>query len=247
MKTKKTKILILIPLWKRPEVFQICAQNLDFFIQHPKLRMAWDVTVLCIISPEDPDITALNNYCTWYNFKTCYYRNYPTGEKINAGINFALDKEIPFDYLMNFGSDDLIHANIVDLYKPLIQKDIKFFGINNLYFHELNTKKTFHFHTYNDLKSIGAGRFIHRSMLEQFRLKKVELYTWDICMGMDSNSAYNILKYLAVTDVVVDAGKFPYIVDIKTNTNINHITAIESRAELINYVDNDYLKTYFFI
>lgn len=246
------KILILIPCWKRPDITQIVFENLSMF----KNSAEWDVKVLTILSPGDPFLSEIENQVQEFGFDICYFKNLPVGNKLNAGINFAL-KKFDFDYLMNFGSDDLIHPQIVKLYENHIKEKVKFFGINNLYFYDLRSSKLtqdpvertrcFFYHTYNDCKSIGAGRMIHRAVLEDMIKVHYDVYSFDCSQGMDGNSAGRIKFALEIEDTVIDAFYFPYIVDIKTDTNINHILNIDTihRKSQIIYVKNSFLQYFY--
>ena len=132
---------------------------------------------------------------------------------------------------MNFGSDDLIHPHIEVLYDPYLKQNCKLFGINTLYFIELSSKKTIFFDTYATHGSIGAGRMIHRSIIEQFDRDMYPIYEPGLDCGLDTSSAMTIKRVMQIPDVIVDSGKFPYIVDLKTTTNINQFFELESRRE----------------
>ncbi len=234
------KILILIPLWKRPEVVELCFKNIGWF----RIMTSWSIEILAIISPEDPNIMELEELCWAYNIEKCYFPNQPLGEKHNAGINYALQK-FDFDYLMNFGSDDLIHPSISDLYQPYFNEKTPIFGINSLFFYDLDTKKTFFFKTYTEDYAIGAGRMISRALLDKMKFRGIEMYENSIMRSCDGNSANRILSWTGVKNTVINCGKFPYIVDVKTATNINHIIQIESHKSQIEYFPDDHLSQYY--
>lgn len=234
------KILILIPCWKRPEVVNIVFNNLSIF----KMSVKWEIQVLAILCPNDPCLKELEELCDKYEVYKCYFKNQPIGMKLNAGINFAMEY-FDFDYLMNFGSDDLIHPRIARLYGAAFKDLTPVFGINSLFFYDLQTKKTFYFKTYTDQYAVGAGRMIHKSVLLKLQIKSITLYDNSIERSCDGNSSLRLKQWLGVENRVIHSGKFPYIVDIKTNTNINHITQIESHKTQIEYFPNDYLDKYF--
>lgn len=231
-------ILILIPLWKRPEIVKAVFKNLWRF----KKEVSWTVEVLAIISPEDPSARHLEALCNDFNVEKCWFKNDPLGRKLNAGINYAL-KKFDFDYLMNFGSDDLIHPKIEQLYELYIKNEIKLFGIDSLYFTDL--KKTFYFKCYTDNFAVGAARMIHKSIFEKLKVKGTGLYSDHINRGCDGDSSVRIKTFFNISDVVIKAGEFPYLVDIKTNTNINHFISIESHQSQIKYFPNTYLKQFY--
>ena len=226
------KILSVIPLWKRPEVWEIAARNLRRF----QYAVSWNFDVLTIISPEDPEIKALERVTKRNRFDCCYYPNYPVGRKLNAGINYAMERYY-FDYLMNFGSDDLIHPDIEPLYRPFFDEKVPIFGVDSLYFYELSTGKTMFFKCYDDNLAVGAGRMISRDVLEILETKDVPLYTDDLNRSLDSDSARNIEVWAGIQNKIIKVSDFPYIIDIKTLTNINHISMIEHRTTQITYKD----------
>ena len=234
------KILILIPLWKRPEIWRIVCRNLLAF----RKSVNWDIQILTVISPEDPDMKQLKRDCRVTGVDICYYSNHPVGRKMNAGVNYALH-HYEFDYLMNFGSDDLIHPAIEKLYQPYFNCGCKFFGIDSLYFHNYYSKETFCFKLYTDGLACGAGRMIHRTILERMYALDVPLY--DNCQerSCDSKSSDRIRQYARITDTIVPSGEFPYIVDIKTNTNINHISFIELHQTQITKTESNFLELHY--
>lgn len=234
------KVLILLPIYKRPEVLRICLDNMKWFIS----SVSWEVQVVCLLSPEDAHLKENQKIVRRHGFKDIYFRNKPVGEKMNAGINYIM-QHYTFDYLMNFGSDDLIHPNIEQLYQPNIDKKAKMFGINKLYFHELETGKTIFFYNYNYVGSIGAGRMIAYSIVKEFYDQVYPLYEPAINCGLDTSSAMSIKRMGDYIDLVVEAGEFPYIVDIKTNTNINLMMHIETRAASITQVDSKFIHKFY--
>ena len=234
------KIAVVIPCWKRPEVLELCLKNLAWFSNQVQ---TWEITPLLVLSPEDPDLKSIEKIAKRYGIKAVYYPNLPISAKLNAGIHYAL-KHYDFDYMMNFGSDDLIHPRIEALFAPHFKAKTLFFGVNNLWFYDLTDKTAWHFRTYNDIKAIGAGRMIHRSILESFiNHRRYPVYPNDIDHGMDTASSNNIWQYLKIKDVVIDSGDFPYIVDVKTNTNINHMIYIKSHQDRLKQMSASELRT----
>jgi glycosyltransferase involved in cell wall biosynthesis len=235
------KVLILIPVYKRPEVFAICAKSLLWFKTKVK---SWQIEVVCVLSPEDKYLKENEKTAKKYGFKAVYYKNLPVSDKMNAALEY-IATHLEFDYLMNFGSDDLIHPDIEMLYEPYLKQKCRLFGVNTLYFTELCSKKTIHFDTYATHGSIGAGRMIHCSILEHFHRDQYPMYEPGLDCGLDTSSAMTIKRVLQIPDVVIESGKYPYIVDIKTTTNINQFFEIESRKECITESNYQYLKQFY--
>jgi hypothetical protein len=202
------------------------------------------IKVVCILSPEDPHVDELFHTCLVYDFDTIYHTNTPVAAKLNAGISHCM-KHYQFDYLMNFGSDDLIHPDIFRLYNDLIKIRKPFFGINNLYFLQFPSGRAVHYFQYNSRKSIGAGRMIHRDVISSMLKRNQPLYDMEISRGMDSSSERRISCLAKVRDHTVDAGKFPYVVDIKTEDNINCFCSIVTDTRHITYVDPFYVQKHY--
>jgi hypothetical protein len=228
----KPTVVILIPVWKRFELFEFVLGNLLYLIEAEKERTI--IKIAIVASEEDSEYKRYkeisNPYTTVFT-----YKNLPVGEKVNAGIDFVMDN-YRFDYLMNFGSDDLIHPNLMDIYEPYMRHRIKFFGIDNLYFINSQQHKAYLYHRKGTLKSVGAGRMIHYSVLEYFKQKNLDLYEPEKGAGLDGSSAKNILKHLKEIDLVIPVGSFPYIVDIKSEVNINSSFLLENHKLKIQYV-----------
>lgn len=234
------KILTLIPVFKRPEVLKICLDGLKSFAK----SVTWDFEAVFVLSPDDPDFKTNQKMVKKYGYKAVYFPNLPVANKMNAGIFWAV-KNLKFDYLMNLGSDDLVHLEIETLYRPYFEKNHRFFGINSLYFYELKTQKTMFFHTYNTNGSIGAGRMIHYSILKSFYDQAYPIYEPGVNAGLDGSSAMSIKRVMNEIDVIIDSGTFPYVVDIKTNTNINHMIHLETRKQNIVYCNSDFLQKFY--
>lgn len=216
------KISIVIPLWRRAEIFKLVSTQLEIFIEKNK---KYDFRVVFIISPEDNEIVLLKKIIekATYNFSIVYNSNKYLGEKINAGINAALD----CDYIMNAGSDDLLHPELMKLYEKNIKNVEFFFGINSVYFFDMERKKNYFFQYETEEYSIGAGRMIFSEIVKYMKSKKMTLYNNHLQRGLDTNSSNNIKK-LGIVEKVLKSDYFPYIVDIKSKVNINSIEKIKT-------------------
>ena len=222
-------ILILVPIWQRPEITKIWALGMQNFL-------TGNAEVLCILSREDPFFNENLDIVHRSGFKYCFFQNKPLGQKLNAGIEYALET-FNFDFLMNLGSDDLIHPAIWSLYEPMM-KDFKFFGLDKVYYYELSSGKLGLTVPY----VWGAGRMIHREILELVRAKGQFLYKGEYARGLDCNSLDNIKSLLNITYVQVATNDFPYLVDIKSDLGINDFTML---AKFYTLVDKEILGKYY--
>ena len=227
-------------MWKRPEVVEICLRNFSYFAEN----CGHDIITLAILCPYDPDLKKLEQICRKWSVNICYSPNLPLGRKMNAGINYAL-RRFEWDYLMNFGSDDLIHPSLFELYKAYFELYEPLFGVDSLYFYDLKTDKTLFFKCYTDGLAVGAGRMIHRSVFDKLKENRIELYDNFAERGLDGCSSRRMKGYLGIYDTVISCGDFPYIVDIKTDTNINHMSSVEFHTQQVKTVDSSIIKQHF--
>jgi len=218
-------IIIIIPVWKRNDVFNLCVKQLDVFCHTDKVN----IIVLYILSVTDPEVLLQLE-----TIKAAQHRNYTIfsdndrlGKKINDGLLFA--ENLEYDYIMNAGSDDLFHPNLIDLYLPFMELQLPFFGLSGVYFYE-NGSEPFLFEYYNGNHLVGAGRMIHRTVIQSVVKEHGGLYPEDICRSMDTFSAIRILAKGTKQNVIY-SGDFPYVVDVKSEVNINSFANIEHAAK----------------
>lgn len=225
------KIVTVIPCWERADILAIIMDNLDHFFDQTKDKI--DLTVLYIFSLNDPELKELlcNYRAATHKRDYIYSPNEKLGQKVNDGIEYASILE--YDYIMNFGSDDLIHPSIIDLYMPFLAMRIPFFGLRSVWFYEFD-RPAFFFSYYNENHIVGAGRMIHRNVISKVKESFGQLYDTIINRGMDTQSS-NRIKELGYKDLIISSGSFPYLVDIKSDVNINSFETIQSSAKLRGY------------
>ncbi|MCR4313383.1 MAG: glycosyltransferase family 2 protein, partial [Candidatus Roizmanbacteria bacterium] len=122
------KILILLPIWGRKKITQICLENLL------ELQKDFKIDVLCIVSESWSKVMAFE-----YGFRFVTAPNDCLGTKMNIGVEAAL--KLNFDYLMNLGSDDIITKELLDIYTPYFEKNLEMFGSKRLTFIDSKEKK----------------------------------------------------------------------------------------------------------
>lgn len=217
-----TKIVIIIPCWKRSKILELIVRQFDVVYKHHKEN--FDITFFYVFSEDDPELDALMQIYDGAKHKRCHIfsDNKKLGQKINDAVNMA--ETMGYDYVMNMGSDDLIHPDLFNLYKPYIDACFPFFGIGSLYFIEKG-KPAYYFYYYNTPHVIGAGRMIHRSVIDEVKKRFGNLYDADICRGMDSHSARRIFS-VGFPSKTVYRKDFPYVVDVKSEVNINGFESV---------------------
>lgn len=226
------KILMLIPVWKRPEILRLFLRRMEAV----KPDYA-ELKSLFILSPEDPDLNVIEHMLQMYD--CLYYPNDDLGEKLNAGITFALKTD--WDYLMNIGSDNIYTPLLWEIYRDYFETREKYFSINDFYCYDIVNERACYFNGFVDeevLGGIGAGRMINRSILEDDPC----IYRPHTSSGMDGFSAFYLSKKGHIQKIVPTEGR-PVMLDIKTNTNINHSMEIWSRRN--KDVKVDWIKNNF--
>lgn len=221
------KILILTPIWKRPEIVRLFVKSLS--------RLKFNYDMLFIVSPEDPFRDEIISFLPSRAFITGI-ENFPFGRKKNHGL--AIAKTLKWDYLLELNSDSIVNPKLMDIYRPYMDRGVPFFGLNNLYVIDYYTKKAVFIPAYNstggkDVMSYGSGQMLARSACPD------RLWEDNLNEGMDTNKICT-LRMAGVDETVVDCGDTPMIIDIKTNTTITHFKMLEKMAE--KEVAYDFLK-----
>lgn len=202
----KKQVTIVIPCWKRSFVFSMVAKQLSRIINKYDY-----VNVMVGVSEEDNQLRDIINICRKYDFQYVYTSNAHLGQKLNDIIEQAFISFPQTEYIMNLGSDDLLHEDIFDLYKPYMQRGEKLFGVDSVYLWNIEDDRTLLF-SYDDEKVVGAGRMIHRSI-------PFPIYSPKCQSALDSNSTRHLTNS-GYSVHQIKSGSFPYIVDIKTDINI---------------------------
>jgi hypothetical protein len=147
-----TKILILLPIWKREAITELCFKNIK------RLQKEYDIQVLTIVSEQWAKRLSFE-----YGFKYVESANSPLGLKMNTGLKEAL--RMDFDYLMNLGSDDILTKELFDMYQPYFKEKKEMFGCTRLTFLDSKSKGV---KTYDYGIMMGAGRCIRKDILLKY-------------------------------------------------------------------------------
>ena len=233
---KKTKISILLPVWERPEVFAIVMRQLERFTNSNK---AYDFLVFFIVSNNDSflfqNLSLINN--SGLNFKTFEFSNHSLGQKLNFGIEKI--NELEYDFIMNLGSDDLLHSDLLKLYEPYLNSAI--IGIDSCVFCQ-DSKNILNLKYYNKDRAVGAGRLISKKVIDTILNANDTLYSKHLSRGLDADSAMKMQNY-GFSELVLSTDK-PLIIDIKSDVNIN---SFENIAKHYNFdkISFEVLKQYY--
>ncbi|HYF69090.1 MAG TPA: hypothetical protein VD884_13195 [Ohtaekwangia sp.] len=164
------KILVFVPVWKRPEITEICFMGIKRLQKVP----GYEVNGFAVIS--EPNMIGL---CEKYGIGWCLTANNPLGAKKNFGVKQALRYD--FDYMIEIGSDDLLKDDVLDAYNwdaPVI--GLMDFAIIDTFNGRCKRLST-------NIPKFGAGRAIKRYVLESFTL-------WHDAKnrGLDNSSSINM-------------------------------------------------------
>lgn len=225
----RIKVLIYLAVWKRPEITELCFQGIDRLRGHPD----FDIDALAVISEKE-----MESLCDQYAIRYVTHPNLPLGKKKNFGLNAC--EKLPFDYLMEIGSDDLVLNDLLDAYRPLIGK-WDFFGVRDIAYVDSVTGAC---RRYTSSKSTyGAGRMISRKALQMVNWK---LWRDDLNKGMDNNSVMNLAK-AGVFYKFIPLSEYPMVIDVKSKDNIwpfNHLLGNEySLSEAIKRLSETEKRT----
>jgi len=230
---QKVKVTIVCPWWRRWEVTLRHCKSMECFI---KESPRWvEVNYLCIISQEDPDYKELVDIAHSFGFTATKYRNEPLGEKLNAGINTAINLFQP-DYIMNMGSDDLCDASIWKEYRPFIDNRDKLIGIDSCHIVDSETNEAYYLDLYNHKYPVGVLRMVLVDTIKLLHEKyRLPLYHSDINRGMDTASMNRLMK-IGVRPTIIHTDWRPFSTGLKCNVSINHFQFLSSieRAKSID-------------
>jgi hypothetical protein len=215
-------ILMLVPLWRRPEIVALFIRNIERTIPDYIQLMP-----MFILSPEDPDYVRLRKLTEGY--RVCAASNNPLGTKKNNGLLEALQYE--WDYLMDMGSDDIYTRTLWDLYEDYFLTGSKYFGIKNMYVLDIIENRAlfvegYHLNHFDQVTAIGPGRCVRRDIVEQcFPL-------WpDKPFGMDGGSDEKIVR-AGYYCHLIDNGRTPTVLDVKSYCNLNPFMFMDEGEEV---------------
>lgn len=208
------KIAVLVPVWKRPEIFKIMADNLKF--------PDWiDATVVASVSPDDPDFNENLKIATDHKFFIHVEENFPVGAKMNSAIASMLEME--WDYMLGINSDDILLEEYFEDAREYMDAGHPMIGMREVIAwdcvgHTGGMKMRLgDSHT---CKVWGGGRFISRDAIEKTYKKLGYVYTNELNSGLDTSSQRNIFENNIFFQQIIALEKC-YLIDLKTEININ--------------------------
>lgn len=193
------KLLIFLPVWKRPEITEICFMGVN------RLRKSglFPIEAFAVISEE-----SMIPLCQKYDVKYCFYKNEPLGEKKNYGLSQAMKLE--WDYLIEIGSDDVLFDSYLTAITPYLGTHdlIGICHVIHINSEDLACKRI------NTYSPFGQGRAIARKVIE----KLGKLWPDKNNKGQDNYSYWRMVN-AGFIPVQVRSDK-PLGIDIKSEVNL---------------------------
>lgn len=155
---KLLKVGICTPMWKRHDVFKLYIKAVND-LSHP------DCEIIPCISGSEGGVSA-GLVSQIKNSRYIEVPNYPLAAKTNAALSLCKD----CDFVLNIGSDDLIHNDTFAKLVELMKQGYDFIGMSDFYFYDIRTKKALYWggylEPYRAGATCGAGRVLSRKFLE---------------------------------------------------------------------------------
>ena len=204
------EVVLMIPLWGRPLVAETAMQNLDRTVAH-FAALGIEVHTYCTVSDR-----AGQELVKKYNTSHIALPNKPIGTKLDAALEqYPYD----FDYYLGMGSDNILTEEAIEQIAAEMKAGQLMAGYQDMVFIKGNRMKLYHSTT-----MFGAGRFVHRTLLDA-AMRSGEFYGARD-KGLDGASfravkrtGYDKFKWLKGFDVI----------DLKGEENINGFDAYNTK------------------
>lgn len=251
------KILTLIPVYRRPEITEICYRALWRLYADAPIGLEFQTLILASTGKDA-------KLAKQYGFDVRMVDNKPVATKLNKGLEYALS-EYEFDYLFQINSDNVLHTGFWGYFSPFLLDDKPFFGCNHIAFYDSQTGRLLKYlypggcgirfirqyvvtgaatriQVDNPEAVAGVGFVLHTGLqwvqLARYRTKygeaiqtKIELWPPDRNSGLDDSSQAAIRQAFPNAEYMQ---KFPYqnppeplVIDIKSESNIHPFSEFE--------------------
>lgn len=191
------KLMMFVPLWKRPEITEICFMGIE------RLRKAGvhGVDAFAVISEEE-----MIPVCDKYKVHHVMHENQPLGAKKNYGLREAL--KLDWDYLVEIGSDDLIKTE----YLTLFPWDRDLMSLMDAVWLDSKTGRARRIK--DRTGKFGAGRALSRKVCDQI----TPMWHDRKFNGLDGDSMFRMGR-AGFLGQAFESPK-PLVIDIKSEVNI---------------------------
>lgn len=206
---KPIKILTFTPVWRRPEVFEICLAGLKRMQDYAPDR--FKIIPFFIVSEAEAAMQVEK-----YGFDFIYWQNRPLGAKKNAGLKYVMNN-FEFDYLMEFGSDDISTNEYLHIVEPEMLAGVPEITPSSVWFIDSRNGAVSYWKT---KITLGLGRCISHKALKLFA-PDYQLWLHDHNSGMDTCSMHALTKKGIDNKLILVQDC--HTLDIKSDENINSI------------------------
>ena len=203
--------IVLIPVYQRPQVTLFCMDAMAKTCAEA-LRYGWDLQPCYVGDDGWMFVSAEERYFS----ALCRANDNGIGWKMNSALEFYGDNyRFKWDWLITLGSDDLVRPEIFASANYMAAEGFKFFGTNDCILYDWNTGNAKRHNS--GAQVIGAGRFVHRSLVEQCEYR---LWPDEAMSGLDGQSEQRI-EYVTGEYIQHLPATQPFIVDVKSDVNIH--------------------------
>lgn len=194
------ELTVLIPIWKRHDLTDICFANLKR--QQDKFKFS-----VVVVGSEGEASKLLADK---YGFTYLEFSNEFLGAKLNTGLSLCKGDVVVI------GSDDFLSDSAFSYYATIDSDSFIYAGVSPVYFHSTKAKSLSLFvYKGQKFKTVGAGRIYTRATIEACN---GELWQHDKQVGLDT-SASVICAANGCKEVVTD--KFS-VLDVKHSHNLTN-------------------------
>jgi hypothetical protein len=210
-------ITFLTCAYKRPKILECFLNN----FQSLKEQLAATIELKLVIAGDqklDPECYALfqkySNGATWVHSE-----NLPLGKKWNTALKAI--KNIPTDFVMIMGSDDLVDKNLIIKYVAIAKKSgVGYIGVRDMYFMNSATGDSTFWPGYRNRRigePIGCARMISKKVFE-----RVAFQAWNnnLNKGLDASLTATLRKISVYPKVLSCKEDNIFVIDVKSETNI---------------------------
>lgn len=209
------KIILYVPVWKRPEVTRLHMQNVRRLAEYDPAR--FEIVPFYVVSED-----WAQEMCNEFGYRFHRTENSPLGRKMNEGLRQFIDE--PFDFMLGLGSDDFTSPEFLEEYLPYFETR-PIFGLKEVYLINEASKAVKRVRV--DRGCFGALRCISWELLQQ------AAYDGERFIGIWDNKQSKVLDYVSSANIKQRTGLFVYPVeigtklfDLKNEVNINNYDSV---------------------
>lgn len=226
------KIAIVTGIWKRHNIFEMCANGIRLLQEQNKYELS------VIVSGSEGEQS--KQLVEKHGFEYIEIPNEPLAEKMNAPVMRA--KELNCDYVFCIGSDDIISPELFSIYLEHAKNGIDFVGVTDFYFYDTISGQSIYWGGYREDwrkgHTCGAGRLISKRLLDLWNWKLWETKHNRIL----DNSIQDKLKATPHTEKIFSIKeKNVFALDIKSEENMTPFNLWDN-AE---FIDTEIIKKQF--